>query len=309
MYSFGIVPEAPPIPAAATLDLIDRFCDALWAQDGLSDATLRAYRSDLIGVARFLESRGRGLVAGSAAHLAGFMATREASRARSLARLHSSLRRFYGWLLRSGQRKDDPCAHLARPRIGRSLPLVLSEAEVEALLQAPDISTARGLRDRTMLELMYAAGLRVSELVALEVTGLSRDAGVLRVLGKGQRERLVPIGEEALHWLERYRRSARPELLDGQASDILFPGRRGRAMTRQNFWHIIKRCAVQAGIPGELSPHGLRHAFATHLLNHGADLRAVQMLLGHRDLSTTQIYTHIATARLEQLHAAHHPRA
>lgn len=297
-----------PLPDCA-LVTIDSFCDALWSQDGLADRSLAAYRSDLNGFARFLAARQANLPDAQASDLAAFLASKAQAKARSVARLHSSLRRYYRWLLRSGQRQDDPSAQLPRPRVGRSLPVVLSEAEVDALLQAPAVGTARGLRDRAMLELMYSSGLRVSELVNLEMTGIQRDAGVVRVLGKGATERLVPMGEEALSWLQRYGRSARLELLDGRVSDVLFPARGGRAMTRQNFWHIIKRYASLAGIAAPLSPHSLRHAFATHLLNHGADLRAVQMLLGHRDLSTTQIYTHVATARLEQLHASHHPRA
>ncbi len=289
--------------------LIDRFCDALWSEDGLADRSLSAYRSDLTRVASSLSARGGGLLDAQGADLAWVLARRSHLAARSLARMHSALRRFYGWAVRQRLREDDPTVRLARPRIGRPLPKSLSEAEVERLLAAPDIGSARGMRDRTMLELMYAAGLRVSELVGLELPRLSTESGVVRILGKGQRERLVPVGEEALHWLQRYLRSARPELMDGRASAVLFPARNGQAMTRQNFWHIIKRYAVTAQVSGSISPHTLRHAFATHLLNHGADLRVVQMLLGHSDLSTTQIYTHVATARLQQLHAQHHPRA
>ena len=293
----------------ADSSLIDQFCDAVWAEDGLSDRSLAAYRSDLLRVSEILAQSQRDLLQADTADLAQVLARRSHLSARSLARMHSSLRRFYAWALRRSLREADPSARLARPRTGRPLPQTLSEQEVERLLAAPDLSTARGLRDRTMLEIMYAAGLRVSELVGLELSRLSVEAGVVRVLGKGQRERLVPLGEEALHWLQDYLRGARPELLDGRVSEVIFPGRHGRAMTRQNFWHIIKRYALAAGVSMQISPHTLRHAFATHLLNHGADLRVVQMLLGHSDLSTTQIYTHVATARLQQLHAQHHPRA
>lgn len=290
-------------------DLIDQFCEAVWLQDGLADSSLQAYRRDLARVASILATDSVGLLEADELALASVMAASDDLAVRSLARLHSSLRRFYRWMVQQGLREDDPSRKLSRPRIGRALPKSLSESEVEALLQAPLLDSARGLRDRTMLELMYAAGLRVSELVGLDMSGVSQQAAVLRILGKGGKERLVPVGEEALDWLQRYLRSARPELLDGLQSDVLFPARAGKAMTRQNFWHIIKRYAVAAGIDGGISPHTLRHAFATHLLNHGADLRVVQMLLGHGDLSTTQIYTHVANARLQQLHAQHHPRA
>lgn len=289
--------------------LIDSFCDALWTEDGLADKTLAAYRSDLLGVACRLREQGTCLEQARHADLAEVLAGNAQKSARSLARMHSSLRRFYLWSIRCGLRKEDPCARLSRPRLGRSLPKSLGEDEVDRLIAAPDAATARGLRDRTMLELMYAAGLRVSELVGLTMVRVSMQSGIVRIDGKGGRERLVPIGEEALHWLQRYLRAARPELLDGKASDMVFPGRAGRPMTRQNFWHMIKRYAASAGIDPGISPHTLRHAFATHLLNRGADLRVVQMLLGHSDLSTTQIYTHVATARLEQMHAQHHPRA
>ncbi len=301
----------PPQGAADAQDieLIERFCEALWAEDGLADPTLAAYHSDLLGVARMLAPMQTTLLQAQTPDLALVLAGRRALAARSLARLHSAIRRFYRWAARERLRPDNPSEGLARPKIGRGLPKSLSEDEVERLLQAPDPGTARGLRDRTMLELMYAAGLRVSELVALELPRLSLESGVLRILGKGNRERLVPVGEEALVWLSRYLRSARSDLLDGVRSEVVFPARAGRAMTRQNFWHIIKRYATVAGIDPDISPHTLRHAFATHLLNHGADLRVVQLLLGHSDLSTTQIYTHVASARLEQLHAQHHPRA
>ncbi|MGJ8670474.1 MAG: site-specific tyrosine recombinase XerD [Oceanococcus sp.] len=295
--------------SAADIDLIDDFCEALWLQDGLADSSLQAYRRDLKRVASLLNRQASNLLSADEIALASVMAGSDGLAARSLARLHSSLKRFFRWAVQQQLREDDPSRFLSRPRIGRPLPKIMSEGEVEGLLQAPAIDTARGLRDRTMLELMYAAGLRVSELVNLQMAGVSQESAVLRILGKGAKERLVPVGEEALHWLQRYLRSARPELLDGVVSDVLFPARAGKAMTRQNFWHIIKRYALVAGIDSGISPHTLRHAFATHLLNHGADLRVVQMLLGHGDLSTTQIYTHVATARLQQLHAQHHPRA
>ncbi len=299
-----------PAPAqSGDIALIAQFCEALWAEDGLADGSLVAYRSDLMAAARLLAARELSLVSADAVELAGVLAARSELAASSQARLHSALKRFFRWLLRQGLREDDPMARLARPKIGRSLPKSLSQGEVENLLAAPDVATARGLRDRTMLELMYAAGLRVSELVELPVARISLQSGILRILGKGQRERLIPVGEEALHWLQRYFSVSRPELLDGRVSEVAFPARQGRAMTRQNFWHIIKRYAVTAGISQGISPHTLRHAFATHLLDHGADLRVVQMLLGHSDLSTTQIYTHVATARLQRLHAQHHPRA
>jgi integrase/recombinase XerD len=227
---------------------------------------------------------------------------------RSAARALSCLRGFYRHLLRSGDISADPTLDLDSPRIGRPLPKTLSEEDVEALLQAPELDNAVGFRDRCMLELLYACGLRVSELTGLRLSELSLNQGVVRVSGKGGKERLVPVGEEALHWLQRYLREVRPELLGTQASDMLFPGRRGEAMTRQTFWYRIKHHARVAGISKPISPHVLRHAFATHLVNHGADLRVVQLLLGHSDLSTTQIYTHVARQRLQDLHGQHHPR-
>ncbi len=293
---------------AADAALLDRFADALWAEQGLADKTLAAYRSDLAGLARFLGRSGRGLCEAEYADLAAYMQTRMVHSARSGARLVSSMRRFYRWAVREDLLGEDPSALLDRPKPGQPLPKVMSEAEVDALLCAPDLRSARGLRDRSMLEVLYAAGLRVSELVGLTLAQLNREAGVVRILGKGGRERLVPLGDQALDWLQRYFREARPELLKGAVSEFVFPGRAGRAMTRQNFWNIIKAYARVAGLVSDPSPHTLRHAFATHLLNHGADLRAVQMLLGHSDLSTTQIYTHVATARLQDLHARHHPR-
>jgi integrase/recombinase XerD len=233
----------------------------------------------------------------------------ESRKARSEARLLSSLRRFYRYLCREEIRESDPTTQIESPRLGRPLPEGLSEQEVEALLEQPDIEQCLGLRDRTMLEVLYATGLRVSELVTLTIEQLNMRQGLVRCVGKGNKERLVPLGEEALDWLQQYLIEARPVLLQGYVSEDLFPTRRGKAMTRQAFWYLIKRYAQQAEIEKPLSPHTLRHAFATHLLNHGADLRVVQLLLGHSDLSTTQIYTHIARERLKSLHASHHPRA
>lgn len=290
--------------------LLDRFVDALWMEYGLSRNTLDAYRSDLSGLARWLSPRGRHLLQADRPHLLDYLAGRARSgmRPRSSARLLTSLRRFYRYLARENLIQDDPSARIDMPRLGRPLPKTLSEAQVEALLAAPDTSTALGLRDRAMIELLYATGLRVSELVGLRMHQLNLRQGVVQVVGKGGRERLVPMGEEASQWLERYMRESRPELLARRQTDCVFPSRRAASMTRQNFWHAIGRYARTAGIETGLSPHGLRHAFATHLLNHGADLRVVQMLLGHSDLSTTQIYTHVAQARLKTLHEKHHPR-
>lgn len=290
---------------------LDRFCDALWLEDGLSPRTLASYRSDLGRFAHWLAGRNVALAAASSAEVEAYLAHlfgQGRLKARSAARALSSLRRFYRRLARDGERSDDPTALTASPRIPRSLPKSLTEAQVEALLDAPDIRTAEGFRDRVMLEVLYATGLRVSELVGLPVASVSLDMGVARVLGKGSKERLVPLGEEALDWVGRYLRETRGALLDGQQSPALFVTRRGGPMTRQAFWLRIKQHAVRAGIRSAVSPHVLRHAFATHLLNHGADLRVVQMLLGHADISTTQIYTHVARERLKQLHRQHHPR-
>lgn len=287
---------------------IDHFLDALWLEQGLSDNTLTAYRTDLRHCQRWLEQRSRGLDTAEAADILGYLAAQQGGSVRTAARRLSSLRRFYAWRVREGQRQDDPTARIQAPKLGRSLPKSLTEAEVESLIEAPDTQTALGLRDRAMLEILYATGLRVSELVALELRQINTRQGVVRVTGKGSKERLVPLGEEALGWLQSYMNTARPDLLRGSTSEALFPTRRGGAMTRQAFWYLIRRYAVLAGIDKPLSPHVLRHAFATHLLNHGADLRVVQMLLGHSDISTTQIYTHVARERLKQLHAEHHPR-
>jgi integrase/recombinase XerD len=292
--------------------LIDIFTDALWAERGLGQNTLSAYASDLRHFSAWLIMHEQTLLSAGAAELQQYLGDRFAERAskRTMARSLSSVRRFYRWALREGRIKQDPTALIASPKSGRLLPQTLSEEEVENLLNAPDIATARGLRDRAMLELAYASGLRVSELVALSQEQIDLARGVLRITGKGNKERLVPTGEEAVEWLQRYRREARPVLLKGHdtAPAAVFVSRRGHGLTRQSCWHMIKRYALQAGIYKSLSPHSLRHAFATHLLNHGADLRAVQMLLGHSSLSTTQIYTHIARARLKAFHAEHHPR-
>lgn len=296
----------------AVLDdpVIDRFLDALWLEKGLSDNTRDAYRSDLALFNGWLSERGLRLADAGREVILDHLAWRLSNnyKARSTARLLSGLRGFYRFLLREGVISGDPTLRVDLPKLGRPLPKALSEADVEALLSAPDTGDPLGMRDRAMLEVLYATGLRVTELVSLSLEQLNVRQGVLRTFGKGNKERLVPLGEEALHWLIRYLRDPRETLLAGKASDIVFPSRRGDLMTRQTFWHRIKLHARQAGVAASISPHTLRHAFATHLLNHGADLRTVQMLLGHSDLSTTQIYTHIARARLQELHAAHHPR-
>lgn len=295
----------------ASEPLIEQFLDAIWMERGLSENTLAAYRNDLTAYARWLGvEQARGLARVEREQVQAYLAHRVASRAspRSTARLLSTLRRFYAWLRRENRISDDPTALIEAPKLGRPLPKTLTEAEVEALLAAPDTETLLGLRDRTMLEVLYATGLRVSELVSLTATQVNLQQGVVRVTGKGNKERLVPLGEEAVSWLERYLKEGRNALLNGHACDALFVTQRREAMTRQAFWYMIKRHAQNAAINKTLSPHTLRHAFATHLLNHGADLRVVQMLLGHSDLSTTQIYTHVARARLKELHARHHPR-
>lgn len=304
---------APPAPAPGDVALVERFAQALWLEDGLAALTLAAYRRDLTALAGELAARtpAVGLAAATEADLLGVIAQRHAAtRASTANRRLSVYKRFYRWALREGLRTDDPTRRLGAARQPMRLPKSLSEAQVEALLAAPDVATALGLRDRAMLELMYASGLRVSELVSLTLLSVDLGQGVLRVTGKGARERLVPFGEVAADWLRRYLAQARPELLGRRASPDLFVTRRdGQAMSRQMFWGTVKRCATQAGIDVPLSPHTLRHAFATHLLNHGADLRAVQMLLGHADISTTTIYTHVARERLRQVHQKHHPRA
>ena len=291
--------------------LIDRFIDMLWVERGLSDLTLSAYRSDLEGLARQLyRLQVPDLVSADAAALQACLGARLQAglKPRSTARLLSSLRRFYRYLVREGLVHTDPTALIQSPRLGRPLPKTLTEQDVERLLGAPDTGMSLGLRDRAMLETLCASGLRVPVPVGLQLHEVNLRHGVLRVTGKGGRERLVPLGETAAEWIDRYLHQARPSLVNGGHSDDLFLTLRGQAMTRQNFWRIIKQYALRAGVSQPLSPHTLRHAFATHLLNHGADLRAVQMLLGHADLSTTQIYSHVAKARLAELHARHHPR-
>ncbi len=290
--------------------LVDRWADALWLEEGLAARTLAAYRSDLKGLAGWLATRGQRLLAADAADVQAYMAARlPGSRATSSNRRLSAFKRFYRWALREGLIERDPTLPLLAARTPLRVPKTLTEAQVEALLAAPDVTTPLGLRDRAMLELMYASGLRVSELTALRLHELSLADQVLRVTGKGAKERLVPFGDVAADWLRRYLGEARPALLAGRVSDDLFVTQRhGAAMTREMFWHVVKRHARAAGIQAPLSPHTLRHAFATHLLNHGADLRAVQLLLGHADIATTTIYTHVARERLRQLHARHHPR-
>jgi len=296
---------------AADLAEIDNFCDALWLEDGLAKATLDSYRSDLSQVARWLaDNAGEPLLDIRESTLSAFIAhLSRQTRATSQSRYLSTLRRFYRWQLGRGRIVADPTLKLANPNRPSLLPKVMSEKQVDNLLGAPDLASPLGLRDRAMLETLYATGLRVSELVNLKIHEVSFNDAVLRALGKGSKERLVPLGEQAIDWLRRYLDEARPDILKGQVSDALFVTARGGAMTRQAFWQLIKRYAKLAGIaPEKLSPHVLRHAFATHLLNHGADLRVVQLLLGHADISTTQIYTHVARERLKTLHAEHHPR-
>jgi len=290
---------------------VDAFIDAIWMERGLSDNTLAAYRRDLAQYEAWLLAQRRDdLLAADSAALQAYLGYRltQGDSQRSAARFMSSARSFYRYWLREGRVAQDPTQFVDNPKLGRPLPKSLSEAEVEQLLAAPDLSDMLELRDRTMLELLYACGLRVSELIELSLSQLSMNQGVIKVLGKGSKERLIPVGEEALDWISRYMLAARPELLQGRPSDVLFPSKRGRTMTRQTFWYRVKLYAQRAGIQTHLSPHTLRHAFATHLLNHGADLRVVQMLLGHSDLTTTQIYTHVARQRMQELHARHHPR-
>ncbi len=307
--------ESTPVSPRVRGDdpLIDQFLDAQWMERGLSRNTLAAYGNDLARFGEWLAAREPATTLETVAHadLQDYVAWRHAQgfSRRSTARMLSTLRGFYRYLLREKRIDSDPTALIELPRLGRALPGSLSEKEVEALLAAPDVDSVNGLRDRTMLEVLYATGLRVSELVKLQLAQLNLTQGWVKVRGKGNRERLVPLGEEALDWLERYLATARVDLLRGRDCEAVFPSNRGRAMTRQAFWQIIKRHARQAGIATAISPHTLRHAFATHLVNHGADLRVVQMLLGHSSLSTTQIYTHVARARLQRFHARHHPRA
>ncbi|MDA0823713.1 MAG: site-specific tyrosine recombinase XerD [Proteobacteria bacterium] len=288
--------------------VIDGFVDHLWVEFGLSVNTTLAYRADLLSLQKHLQTRDLNLLQASEADLNNYLSEIAAAAPRTTARRLSSLRRFYRYVVREGIVITNPTNRLLAPRIGRKLPRSLSESDVEALLAAPNVDTSLGLRDRTMLELLYATGLRVSELIGLTLTEVNRRQGVVRIVGKGAKERLVPFGEEAQTWLEQYLVEGRPEIVKARLSDAMFPTNRGAAMTRQAFWYAIKRYAMVAGIDAQLSPHTLRHAFATHLLNHGADLRVVQLLLGHSDISTTQIYTHVARERLKEMHRRHHPR-
>lgn len=288
--------------------LIDAFLDALWLEQGASENTLASYRHDLDAWQRHLRLERRALLAPGDALSDWLEARRETHRLRSNARLLSSLRRFYRWALEQRLMDSDPLSEIRLPKVRANLPDTLDEEEVERLLDAPDVKTPLGLRDRAMLEVLYGCGLRVSELIGLRLDTVNLRQGVVRVLGKGDKERLVPMGEEAQLWVERYLRAGRGALMSDIRRPPLFPGRGDGFMTRQTFWHRIKYYAQRAEIDKPLSPHTLRHAFATHLLNHGANLRVVQLLLGHSDLSTTQIYTHVAQARLEALHGEHHPR-
>ncbi len=291
--------------SAGAAGLLDAFCDALWLEDGLARNSISSYRADLEQLRAFLKDKPLAQV--DEADIFAFLASRN-GRASSAARLVSTLKRFFRYCVREQHMGADPTLKLDAPKRPPRFPKTLSEADVEALLAAPDAATPLGLRDRAMLETLYATGLRVSELVALKTFEANLDSGVVRVLGKGAKERLVPLGEEAVQWLQRYLAGSRPALLGGKASDAVFLTARGAGMTRQAFWHLIRRYGARA-VPGKkLSPHMLRHAFATHLINHGADLRVVQLLLGHADISTTQIYTHVARERLKSLHARHHPR-
>lgn len=296
-------------------EIIEQFMDAIWMERGLSENTLSAYRSDLKKFVAWLklisnDVLSQQLVEVNREVIKSYLSELENKEIspRSRARLLSSLRLFYAYLLREKIIEVDPVALIDAPKLGRSLPKTLTEDDVEALLMAPDTSMLLGFRDRVLFEVLYATGLRVSELVGIELTQINLQQGVLRVTGKGNKERLVPLGEEAVNWLEKYLLTTRADLLKGQVTDALFVTKRGGAMTRQAFWYLIKRYALQAEITSKISPHTLRHAFATHLLNHGADLRVVQMLLGHSDLSTTQIYTHVANERLKSVHSQHHPR-
>ena len=295
---------------ASDVGLITEFLDQLWLDKGVSEHTLSAYGTDLRKFALFLAQQKKNLLDADSQLLNRYLAQRidKAFSPRSTSRALSSLRRFYAYVHQSGKIAQNPLSQLLNPKIGRSLPKTLSEQDVDALLSAPDINDPIQFRDKAMLELLYASGLRVSELVGLSMQQINLQHGLVRVTGKGQKERLVPMGEEAAHWLRLYLQQGRVLLLGSQLLDVVFPSSRAQQMTRQTFWHRIKFYAKVAHIRAELSPHTLRHAFATHLLNHGADLRVVQMLLGHSDLSTTQIYTHVAQARLQSLHQQHHPR-
>jgi integrase/recombinase XerD len=300
--------ELTPIPADA--ELINDYLDAIWMEKGLSDNTQESYRRDLMQFSVWLNQRDQQLISVDAALVQDYLDARLQQKlsSRTSARFLSCARGFYRYLLRENRIGENPVALVDNPTLSRPLPKSLSEADVEALLAAPDLSDPIGLRDRTMLEVLYACGLRVTELVELTMPQVNLRQNVVRVMGKGSKERLIPMGEEAAAWLARYLREARPVLLNNMPDEVVFPSARAQAMTRQTFWYRIKHWAIVAGIKKELSPHTLRHAFATHLLNHGADLRVVQLLLGHSDLSTTQIYTHVAKLRMKQQHAQHHPR-
>ncbi|MEI8362071.1 MAG: site-specific tyrosine recombinase XerD [Betaproteobacteria bacterium] len=288
---------------------LDTFIDHLWLEDGLSKNTLVSYRLDLTSFAQWLATQNKPLLKVDQADIQQYLAIKfPLSKPRSISRLIASLRRFYRFVIRENKISLDPTIQIQSPKLPRSLPASLNEDEVVALLNAPNVNEPIGLRDRAMLELLYACGLRVSELVDVKAMEVSLSDGAVRITGKGSKTRLVPMGEEAIDWIARYLRDARPVILQSRLCDTLFVTNRGDAMTRQGFWYLIKRYALLAGITKHMSPHVLRHAFATHLLNHGADLRVVQMLLGHSDISTTQIYTHVARERLKQLHHAHHPR-
>lgn len=306
----GADPTASRVPVNEQV-LLERWLDHVWMERGLGEHTLAGYRSDLEQCAQWLSGRGAILLRADRVLLLEWLADlmQKGLSARSVARKMSALRGFYRWALRENLISEDPTLLISRPKIGRPLPKSLTEADVDALLAAADTDSVLGLRDRAMLEVLYASGLRVSELVGLTLSQLNLRQGLVRVVGKGNKERLVPLGEEAQDWVSRYLQHSRPALLAGASDDIVFPSQRGQPMTRQTFWHRIKQLAIIAGVQKPLSPHTLRHAFATHLLNHGADLRVVQLLLGHSDLSTTQIYTHVARQRLHDLHARHHPRS
>jgi integrase/recombinase XerD len=304
--SAGVVADGAKDPKA----MIDRFLDAIWMERGLSENTLGAYRADLVALSQRLDSKSIRLVNASRADIMDYIAWRVegGAKPRSTARQLSSFRRFYRYLLREGVVSEDPTVNIAMPKIGRSLPQSLTEQDVDSLLASPKVAEPLGHRDRTMLEVLYATGVRVSELINLKLGQINLNQGVLRIVGKGDRERLIPLGDEAQDWIREFIEGPRGEILLERQTEFLFPTRRGDRMTRQAFWHIIKRYAKKAGIVKKLSPHTVRHAFATHLLNNGADLRVVQLLLGHSDVSTTQIYTHVARERMKDLHSRHHPR-
>ena len=294
---------------SAEAQQLDSFIDHLWLEDGLSKNTLESYRLDLTSFTLWLPTQKKQLLTVEEADIQQYLSVKfPQSKPRSISRLIATLRRFYRYCLRENLIKTDPTIQIQSPKLPRSLPKSLNEEEVIALLNSPNLNAPAGIRDKAMLELLYACGLRVSELVNIKATEVSINDAVVRVTGKGSKTRLVPMGEDAADWISRYLREARPALLHKRLCDALFVTNRGEAMTRQAFWYLIKRYALLAGITKPMSPHVLRHAFATHLLNHGADLRVVQMLLGHADISTTQIYTHVARERLKQLHSVHHPR-